>query len=458
MNPSGPSGQPTSMPTGQPSIMPTSAPSGQPTGNPSAYPTRHIRTQVQLAVQQEVKGITVAEFDETAKTEYINAIVNSLQEEMPELRSSMITITSVTQVVARRHLRGKSVGDRDTDSSDGFLSWMMRGVEQLLGGALLRRLGANSVTEVAYEIIYVAEELGCGSCSTGEQADAYFRTLLDDSTNQAQVVTFLTTYANTAALQAGIAVQATVFPNAYTMLTYQTQNPTSEPSSRPSSVPTILPNLGPDRYSSFLDAYGLFLLFAFLACSCLSLLAVFSYLYPSICTPWCCPCCLSFDQKQRLRYSMERTQYAMERFIEKERRIVRRIGNPFISGKYKVAPLGAASPSKKHRGGDGGDYAPRVRVVTKANPNKLLRAQRIRMNEQRQKELEMGTGMGVELFAADRDELDTSAPMKAVAKKQPGGSAPDLDADDSSLTASLQTGASDDASMESLSPDKEPMM
>lgn len=397
----------------------------------------------------------MTEFDETAKREYIDAIVNSLQEEMPELRSGMITMKSVSQVVARRHLRGRLADYKRTSSAsdDGVLSSAKKAVQRLLGGGLRRGLGASSVTEVEYEIIYVAEELGCNSCSTGEEADTYFRTLLDDSTNQAQVVTFLSTYANTAALQAGIAVQATTFPHAYTMLTYQTQYPTSIPSSRPSSFPTIEPNLGPHKYSSFLDVYGLFLLFAVLGFCCLSLLAVFSYYNPSICTPWCCPCCLSADQKERLRYSVARNQHNLRKFMERESRKVRQMGNPFISGKYKVAPLGAASPSKRHRGGDGEDYAPRVRVVKKANPNQVLRAQRIRANALRLKEQEQGQEQEQEsrvLFAAEKNELDTTAPMKTVIKESA------LDVDDQSLTASLQTGASDDASIESsISPDKE---
>ncbi len=437
--------------------MPTSRPSGQPTGEPSAYPTQHIRSTVQLIVQQQVKGVTVADFDATAKEEYITAIVVSLEEEMPNLRTSMINITSVTEVVARRrNLRGRTlagIGQRSLDTFSG-----------LFYGS--RGLGVNSISELEYEIVYVAEELGCSSCSTGQQADDYFRTMLEHSDQQAAVSTWLSTYSNTAALQAGITVMSTAFPNAYTLLSFQSQYPTGQPSSSPSSIPTLLPRLGPDKYASFFEVYGLILGVSIAACCCLSLWATFGYLYPSICTPWCFPCCLTKADMQRWRYAAEKKKHYLQKFVEKESARVRRTGSALISGKYKVAPLGASSPSKKNRANDpNSEYAPRVRVVMKVQPNQALRAQRIRARMENQQQMRQ---------VEQVEEEDRGAPMKPTIKLQPHESAikslefddikqeddegslqgTDADADTQSLTT-MQTLGDDDASIESVSPDKE---
>ena len=78
--PTSPTGQPTSRPSAQPSVQPTavpsSQPSGQPTGEPSGQPTRQptgsptsspttaLATSVRLNIEQDLEGISAADFDD----------------------------------------------------------------------------------------------------------------------------------------------------------------------------------------------------------------------------------------------------------------------------------------------------------------------------------------------------------------------------------------------------------
>jgi hypothetical protein len=302
-------------------------------------------------VQQQVKGITSAEFNVEAKADFITAVVSSLETEMPHLRTSHFTITGVTTTVARRQLGGGgglNLNPNLNPNPNPPEGMLLRGSSSSSssssrGGG--RSLGANSVIEVEYEVEYVAEELGCGThCLYGEDADTYFRAQLNDATKQATIATFLSSYSSNSAFQAGVVLQSTVFPNAYTQTSYQTRPPTSMPTGTPSSWPTAEPNMGPDKYSSLWAVYGTALLLVVALCCGTSMLAVFSYMYPSICTPWFLPCCLSPTDREYLRYFMARKQLQFENLMrKKDSKSARRLGRTALlasSNRYKVAPLG----------------------------------------------------------------------------------------------------------------------
>ena len=53
-------------------------------------------------MNQQVQGVTVTEFTTDAQADYINGLVTALRDEIPGLRASMITVTGLTTVVARR--------------------------------------------------------------------------------------------------------------------------------------------------------------------------------------------------------------------------------------------------------------------------------------------------------------------------------------------------------------------
>ena len=410
--PSTPTGQPTSKPTGQPSIQPTSMPSSQPSGTPTGYPTRYIRTTIQLTVYQQVQGITTAEFSDEAKADYINGLVTALQDEIPGLRAPMISITGVTTVVARRLNPSLRSSSQYTDKVDKD--------KKRTEFQKTRDLGASSVSEVAYEIVYIAEELGCSSgCDTGAEADEYFRTLLADSTNHAAISSYLATYSNVAALQ-GITVYATTFPNAFTLIDYKTQYPTSMPTTIPTSNPTATPDLGPN-YTSFFSAYGAILAIFLCFCICGSCFTVFAFSYPDWCTPWCWPCCLTEDSRQRLQLARERKKHLA--IAKQQKREAAKAKQALLKAereRYRVVPIAASGEkeaeeqelslslegtssifSRTNRSGSGGPgfaaaFKQRANASTpKVSAAQKARVERIRHNAERK--VLMNKGLPYEL-------------------------------------------------------------
>ena len=109
--------------TGQPTSHPSGQPSGQPSNAPSSYPTRSVRSEVELPIKQEVKGLTLATFNDKVKKTFIQAVWFSLKDQFPSLRPEDFTITGATEKTSRRLEDEEKVMKSSGRGSDSGTAW-----------------------------------------------------------------------------------------------------------------------------------------------------------------------------------------------------------------------------------------------------------------------------------------------------------------------------------------------
>ena len=243
--PTSPTGQPTSRPSAQPSVQPTavpsSQPSGQPTGEPSGQPTRQptgsptsspttaLATSVRLNIEQDLEGISAADFDDADADAFIDGVVEASSNTL-NINSGDVTIDNVLDVYNRRKLVHR-------------------------GGRGARALSTASTCRVLYSINYIAEMM-CGDavnqtiCSlSGEKIDEWVRTVVTSESFKQNFTTAIATRHPSTNLVNAVMSNAST-PIAYTQTGFKSAWPTGAPTGQPTTMPSGQPTRQPSSQPS----------------------------------------------------------------------------------------------------------------------------------------------------------------------------------------------------------------